>query len=73
MSLKIIAYYDNGKRLDITNKGVVSNKVIVYPEYSNEVSVLVKSGISKRQAVEQVSEKCGVCTTTVWSAIKFMK
>jgi len=71
--MKIIAYYNNGKKLDITNKGVVSNKVFVYPEYHSEVLALTKTGVSKRQAVELVSDKCGVCTTTVWSAIKFMK
>lgn len=73
MGLKIIAYYENGKKLDITNKGVVSNKVVVYPEYHSAVLELTKSGVSKRQAIEEVSEKCGVCTDTIWRAMRFMK
>lgn len=65
--------HKNGTMTFLLKAGMITPSAMRKLEYFVEVKNLEHQGVKKSHAVEQVAEKCKVCTTTIWRAIRSLQ
>jgi DNA invertase Pin-like site-specific DNA recombinase len=67
----IIELTATGKLTELFTCGLVGYKTLMYRDIYFDVDILLKMGVEKMVAKQQIAEKYGVSLKTVYNAIKW--